>query len=185
MRAFDAAWLFLKALPGDRMIQPNADDYFSHEQTAHPAIIGLMNRLNAERSVNPITPELMGRHDTAHRGPKTPVGLPFINDPHRFSHDMRGKNSIQPEQGNIGFLRPSNQHEEGTPHEALQQAMHFSTVPVSTGRGVMNPPYITRRTLHPEEVAVAGYAAEDVPVSMRETIGTDIPSSRFRDLMRA
>lgn len=179
MRAFEAAWSLLKALPGQRMIQPNADDYFSHEQTAHPAIVGLMNRLNAERSVNPITPELMGRHDTAHRGPKSPVGLPYISDPHHFSHDARG------EYGDKGYFRPSNVHEMGTPHEALQNAMHFTTVPISTGRGLMNPPYMTRRTLHPEEVAVAGYAAEDVPVSMRETIGTDIPSSRFRDLMRA
>jgi len=179
MRAFDVAWSLLKALPGDRMIQPNPDDYFSHQQTAHPAIIGLMNRLNAERSVNPITPELMGRHDTGHRGPKSPAGLPVISDPNRHSHDMTGK------YGDEGYFRPSNLHERGTPHEALQNAMHFSTVPISTGRGLMNPPYITRRGLHPEEVAVAGYAAEDVPISMRETIGSDIPSSRFRDLMRA
>ena len=188
VEAFEQAWAVLKALPGDRMIQPNASDYYTMGgQTAHPAITGLINRLNAERSVNPITPELMGRFDTTHRGPKAAVGLPFINDPHRYSHEMSGKYSLQPDPllGGHEFFRPSNVHEIGTPHEALQHAMNFTTVPVSTGRGVMNPPYTTRRFLHPEEVAAAGYAAEDVPISMRETIGRDIPSSRFRDLMRA
>lgn len=173
MRAFDAAWSVLKAFEGDRMVRP-LGRYYSGQKTAHPAITGMLARRNAERPVNPVTAQLANNaYDTQHsEGGATRTRQ---IDPYNWTHEMHG--------GRLTSFRPPNKYEFGTPHHALQDAMMMNTVPISTGRGVMEPPYLDFRNLHPEEVANPGYAAEDVPVSMRGNIGQDGLSAYFRDLV--
>lgn len=142
MKAFEQAWALLKAFEDQRVRQDGPLFDYEYQQTTHPAIGAYTQRhLGMSPGMASATGQLeMGGDkysDTIHR--KTGSRKPFI-----LPMSLRSKQRTR---------------EEGTPHEALREAMKEPMV--DQDMGDLPEEYSSSRPRLPEEVVDPMFMAQD------------------------
>lgn len=192
--AFSQAWRVLKGTPENMF---SLTDYaYDNRQTMHPAIRGMLNR-----NPNAQIEDLGGQVPAMSYAEINPSHMNWINS---FSPPDREK-----EQDEFDFLNNqyrTNEYERGTPHEALQDAMHpqrfllpkgikpfYPRLPVvdtwknpyKESTTVLSPNreygtgYTHRYGLHLDEIT-DGVARDDVRQEDKKRVENFAPAVRFR-----
>ena len=191
--AFERAWNLLKGTPENMFSL--TDNWYANRQTMHPAIRGMLDR-NPNAQI-----EDLGGQEPAMTFAEMNEGL----NPYLFERPVRRKDEQDKRDFETNQYR-TNEYERGTPHEALQDAMHpqrflipkgidpfYSRLPVvgtwknpyEESTTFLSPEreygtgYTQRAGLHLDEI-VDGVPRDDVRQEDRGRVKNFEPAVRFR-----